>query len=60
MSESPTTTGEIDKAHLWHPFTQHRDWGAPGHEPMVLVSGHGAMLRDDTGREYLEIGRAHV
>ena len=54
MSESPTATGEIDKAHLWHPFTQHRDWGAPEHEPMVLVSGQGAMLRDDFGREYLD------
>ena len=44
----------LDKAHLWHPFTQHRDWGAPDHEPLVLVSGEGAMLRDSAGREYLD------
>ncbi len=47
-------TGELDKAHLWHPFTQHRDWGAPEHDPLVLVSGEGAVLRDNAGREYLD------
>src|SRR6186997_2811108 len=45
---------EIDKAHLWHPFTQHRDWCAPEYEPLVLVSGNGAILRDSAGREYLD------
>ncbi len=43
-----------DKRHLWHPFTQMRDWCAPGHEPLVLVSGEGAMLRDSEGREYVD------
>ena len=41
-----------DKAHTWHPFTQMRDWCAPEHEPLVLVSGKGAVLRDSEGREY--------
>ncbi len=37
----PQDTVALDKAHLWHPFTQHRDWNAPEHEPLVLVSGQG-------------------
>lgn len=44
----------LDQAHCWHPFTQHREWCAPEHEPLVLVSGQGALLRDDAGREYLD------
>jgi adenosylmethionine-8-amino-7-oxononanoate aminotransferase len=43
-----------DKAHAWHPFTQHREWCAPEHEPLVLVSGDGAILRDSDGREYID------
>ena len=43
-----------DKAHAWHPFTQHRDWCAPDHEPLVLVDGEGAVLRDSEGREYID------
>jgi adenosylmethionine-8-amino-7-oxononanoate aminotransferase len=46
--------GELDQQHVWHPFTQMRDWNAPGHEPVVLVEGEGAVLRDDRGREYLD------
>ena len=44
----------LDQHHGWHPFTQMRDWCAPGHEPLVLVEGEGAILRDDQGREYLD------
>jgi adenosylmethionine-8-amino-7-oxononanoate aminotransferase len=44
----------LDKAHLWHPFTQHWDWNAPEHEPLVLVEGQGALLRDSQGREYID------
>ncbi len=43
-----------DKAHGWHPFTQMRDWCAPEHEPLVLVSGEGALLRDSEGRDYID------
>jgi adenosylmethionine-8-amino-7-oxononanoate aminotransferase len=43
-----------DRAHSWHPFTQMRDWCAPEHEPLVIVSGEGAVLRDSRGREYLD------
>lgn len=43
-----------DKRYLWHPFTSMHDWCAPGHEPLVLVEGHGAMLRDSRGQEYID------
>ena len=43
-----------DKAHAWHPFTQQRDWCAPDHEPLVLVHGEGAVLRDSGGCEYID------
>ncbi len=43
-----------DKAHCWHPFTQMKAWCEEGHEPLVLVEGEGAVLRDSRGREYLD------
>lgn len=52
-------TAEADKRYLWHPFTQMREWCAPGHEPVVIVAGDGAVLRDDRGREYLD-GNASI
>ena len=45
---------DADRAHQWHPFTQMRDWCAPGHEPPVIVSGQGATLHDSLGRKYLD------
>ncbi len=45
---------DADRAHQWHPFTQMRDWCASGHEPPVIVSGRGAILRDSEGREYID------
>lgn len=44
----------IDKKHLWHPFTQMRDWCAPGHDPLVIVEGKGSTLIDSDGRAYLD------
>ena len=43
---------KLDHAHVWHPFTQMRDWLQ--HEPIVLASGKGAVLTDVEGREYLD------
>ena len=43
-----------DKRFVWHPFTDMREWCAPEHEPLILVEGHGAMLRDSRGREYID------
>ncbi|MEY2411219.1 MAG: adenosylmethionine---8-amino-7-oxononanoate aminotransferase [Verrucomicrobiota bacterium] len=42
----------LDHAHVWHPFTQMRDWLQ--RDPIVIVSGKGAVLRDTAGREYLD------
>ena len=44
----------LDKAHLWHPFTQMQDWCAPEHEPLIITGGSGVMLRDQHGREYID------
>jgi adenosylmethionine-8-amino-7-oxononanoate aminotransferase len=43
---------KLDRKHVWHPFTQMRDWLA--REPIVIVEGEGALLRDVHGREYLD------
>ena len=45
---------QLDKAHVWHPFTQMRDWIAPDHEPLVLVAGHGPWVEDSLGKRYLD------
>ena len=42
----------LDHAHVWHPFTQMRDWLQ--REPIVITAGEGAVLRDVRGREYLD------
>ena len=45
---------EADKRFVWHPFTDMREWCALEHEPLILVEGHGAVLRDSKGREYID------
>ncbi|HEX4138857.1 MAG TPA: adenosylmethionine--8-amino-7-oxononanoate transaminase [Candidatus Methylacidiphilales bacterium] len=47
-------SAELDRAHVWHPFTQMRDWNDPAHVPVVIVEGHGAVLKAEDGREYLD------
>ena len=42
----------LDHAHVWHPFTQMRDWLR--RKPIVILSGRGALLQDARGREYLD------
>jgi adenosylmethionine-8-amino-7-oxononanoate transaminase len=43
---------QLDRRFVWHPFTQMRDWLKC--EPIVIVTGKGATLRDVHGREYLD------
>ena len=43
---------KLDRAYVWHPFTQMRDWLR--REPIIIVSGRGAVLRDVYGKEYLD------
>ena len=52
--EAATDVAREDRTHAWHPFTPTREWAAPDHDPLILVSGDGAILRDDRGREYLD------
>ena len=49
QSASP---GELDRGFLWHPFTQMQEWCAV--DPLVIVEGRGASLRDEHGRWYLD------
>ncbi len=44
----------LDHAHFWHPFTQMADWCASEEDPLVLVSGRGAILTDAQGRDYFD------
>ena len=43
---------QLDQKFVWHPFTQMRDWLR--REPIVIMSGQGAVLRDVKGREFLD------
>ncbi len=51
---TPAELIRLDKAHLWHPFTQMQDWCAPEHEPLIIMSGIGSLLRDQHGRDYID------
>ncbi|HUA68018.1 MAG TPA: aminotransferase class III-fold pyridoxal phosphate-dependent enzyme [Candidatus Saccharimonadales bacterium] len=42
----------LDQQFVWHPFTQMREWLK--REPIVIVEGRGAVLRDVHGRKYLD------
>jgi adenosylmethionine-8-amino-7-oxononanoate aminotransferase len=46
------TTGELDHRHLWHPFTQMRDWCRE--EPTVIDRAEGTDLIDTEGRRYID------
>jgi adenosylmethionine-8-amino-7-oxononanoate aminotransferase len=43
---------KLDHQFVWHPFTQMADWLKQ--EPIVIMSGKGAVLRDAKGREFLD------
>jgi adenosylmethionine-8-amino-7-oxononanoate aminotransferase len=51
---SVTRLQQADQAHLWHPFTQMRDWCDPANEPLVMVEGRGSTLIDAEGNAYLD------
>jgi adenosylmethionine-8-amino-7-oxononanoate aminotransferase len=50
---------DLEKRHLWHPFTPMADWCAADHEPLQIVDGQGCTLRDQHGRAYLD-GNASI
>jgi len=43
---------QLDRRHLWHPFTQTSEWLAE--EPVVVQRGEGCWLVDAQGRRYLD------
>ena len=49
MSVDPA---QLDRDHLWHPFTQQRDWC--GEEPLVIERAEGSQLIASDGRRYLD------
>jgi adenosylmethionine-8-amino-7-oxononanoate aminotransferase len=46
----------LDKAHVWHPFTQMQTWlePLPGDEPLIIDHARGCWLFDTRGRKYLD------
>lgn len=44
--------GELDKQHVWHPFTQQQGW--EDEEALVIERGDGATLIDADGRRYID------
>ena len=52
MNERTEDLAARDKQHLWHPFTQMKDWVAD--QPLIIERGAGARLYDTEGNEYLD------
>ncbi|MDB6030363.1 MAG: adenosylmethionine--8-amino-7-oxononanoate aminotransferase BioA [Verrucomicrobiales bacterium] len=52
MKTQKNHLARLDQKYLWHPFTQMQDWLK--REPIVIVSGKGATLRDANGKDYLD------
>ncbi len=47
-----TDHAQLDRDHLWHPFTQQRDWC--GEEPLTIERAEGSQLIASDGRRYLD------
>jgi adenosylmethionine-8-amino-7-oxononanoate aminotransferase len=43
---------QLDRDHLWHPFTQQQAWCEE--EPLMIERGEGCYLFDNDGRRYLD------
>lgn len=50
--QQPARLAELDHAHVWHPFTQMREWTAE--PPLIITEGQGARVRATDGRWYLD------
>ena len=46
----------LDRAHVWHPFTQMQGWVEPdgGDDPVIIDHARGAWVFDTLGRKYLD------
>ena len=49
MSADPA---QLDRDHLWHPFTQQQGWSEE--EPLMIERGEGSHLIDSDGRRYID------
>ncbi len=52
MADRTRALLELDRAHLWHPFTQMQVW--PDDEPLVIEAAEGNYLIDTRGRRYFD------
>ena len=43
---------KIDQKHIWHPFTQMKEWEEEA--PLIIESGEGSWLIDVEGKRYLD------
>lgn len=48
----PSPLAEWDKKYVWHPFTQHAEWGR--RDPLIIQSAQGVWLKDQHGRRLLD------
>jgi len=48
----PLDYAQLDRDHVWHPFTQQQGWS--DEEPLVIERGEGSYLFDVDGRRYLD------
>jgi adenosylmethionine-8-amino-7-oxononanoate aminotransferase len=48
----PADPAQLDRDHLWHPFTQQSCW--VNEEPLMIERGDGSHLIDTDGRRYLD------
>ena len=48
----PESVADLDRRHLWHPFTQQGEWCRQ--EPLVIERGEGTELIDADGRHYID------
>ncbi|MEW6600157.1 MAG: adenosylmethionine--8-amino-7-oxononanoate transaminase [Nitrospirota bacterium] len=43
---------KLDKDHLWHPFTQMKEWTEES--PLIIAEGRGSFLKDIYGKWYID------
>ncbi|RNC70371.1 MAG: adenosylmethionine--8-amino-7-oxononanoate transaminase [Desulfuromonadales bacterium] len=51
-STDTKTLRDMDRTHVWHPFTQMKEWEKS--DPCVIVRGEGSWLIDSDGNRYLD------
>jgi len=57
MSQTPSEErhqrlAALDRAHVWHPFTQQQGWDQE--DPLIVERSEGSFLIDDQGKRYLD------